>query len=154
MARQKGPFGYAICDHCEREMLPGGGCNRIDVITKSGVMGSMIHIDENLKNCHDCGAGVGAYHHPGCDWERCPRCGRQLITCGCLAVNKEIDNMKTIITRAWAYTRPDGETEVRVNVDAASGTYVLKTEKDPGWAATFASKLGGRKTEYLRLVRV
>lgn len=68
---------------------------------------------------------------------------------------KETDNMsRTTITRAWAHTRPDGITEVRVNVDAATGTYVLKTEEDPKWAATFASKLGGRKTEYLRLVKV
>jgi hypothetical protein len=33
--------------------------------------------------CHDCGVREGQLHEPGCDMERCPFCGRQLITCGC-----------------------------------------------------------------------
>lgn len=33
--------------------------------------------------CGDCGVGSGGYHHLGCDLMRCPRCGRQLISCGC-----------------------------------------------------------------------
>lgn len=33
--------------------------------------------------CHDCGVKLGEAHHPGCDWEECPRCHRQLIGCGC-----------------------------------------------------------------------
>lgn len=32
--------------------------------------------------CGDCGVAEGQFHVPGCDIERCPRCGAQLITCG------------------------------------------------------------------------
>ena len=33
--------------------------------------------------CHDCGITNGQYHTPGCDVERCPKCGNQAITCDC-----------------------------------------------------------------------
>ena len=35
------------------------------------------------RNCHDCNCPPGAYHHVGCDVERCPRCGGQVISCDC-----------------------------------------------------------------------
>jgi len=31
--------------------------------------------------CHDCDVKVGELHVLGCDMERCPICGNQLITC-------------------------------------------------------------------------
>lgn len=33
--------------------------------------------------CQDCGAREGALHDRGCDRERCPFCGEQLLACGC-----------------------------------------------------------------------
>ena len=41
-------------------------------------------IDElklELAECDDCGAQPGEYHVMGCDRERCPRCGGQLLLC-------------------------------------------------------------------------
>jgi hypothetical protein len=37
--------------------------------------------DSSKGRCHDCGAKVGHYHHPGCDLERCPVCGQQALFC-------------------------------------------------------------------------
>lgn len=34
-------------------------------------------------SCHDCGKGINEFHEFGCDAERCPRCGMQLISCTC-----------------------------------------------------------------------
>lgn len=36
--------------------------------------------------CHDCETEEGRLHNFGCDMERCPFCGGQLISCGCMYV--------------------------------------------------------------------
>lgn len=36
-----------------------------------------------MKLCGDCAVEEGQLHELGCDQERCRRCDRQLISCGC-----------------------------------------------------------------------
>lgn len=38
---------------------------------------------ESGQPCYECGVVAGEYHVSGCDVERCPRCLKQLISCGC-----------------------------------------------------------------------
>lgn len=72
----------AICTFCAQEMGNGVGCTTVTVEYPDNlVLPSIINTD---SICHDCKAPPHCYHHNGCDMERCPRCGGQLISCGCL----------------------------------------------------------------------
>ena len=49
--------------------------------------------------CHDCGCIEGQLHEPGCDMERCPSCGHQLISCGCTYLKDLSINLQDIVNR-------------------------------------------------------
>lgn len=77
----------AICRVCKKDMTEADGCTankHIEYADGVRLPASTEHFDEPDGRCHDCRAKHGKYHHTGCDVERCPRCGRQLISCGCL----------------------------------------------------------------------
>ena len=44
--------------------------------------------------CHDCGCMPGQFHHGGCDVERCPVCGMQLISCDCELSFAKLEDVK------------------------------------------------------------
>ena len=75
----------AICTYCEQEMLEADGCSLAVVdYPDGGSLPSIPYSDYSSGRCHNCNVLPGQYHHPGCDMEICPRCGGQLISCGCL----------------------------------------------------------------------
>ena len=84
----------AKCEYCNREMLKAAGC--IDKYIRYADKKDFVRIKfgkerrfgEVMSNdrCPDCNVKAGHFHHPGCDIEECPRCGRQLLSCDCDAV--------------------------------------------------------------------
>ena len=70
----------AGCEVCGRDMKTTKGCAVLYV----HIAGKKHkRIPNDTERCHDCGAGYGEIHHWGCDAERCPVCGLQLISCDC-----------------------------------------------------------------------
>ena len=82
------------CNDCSQEMREADSCSQNALIfEREGklplvYMRNSTYFDDN-ERCHDCGIvnKPGNVHHAGCDMERCPLCGCQLISCGCCADN-------------------------------------------------------------------
>ena len=75
------------CKECEKDMLDNKttSCtHQLMVMAGKLWLRDTTYFDVN-KRCHDCGIvnKAGNVHHWGCDMERCPKCGKQLISCGC-----------------------------------------------------------------------
>lgn len=69
---------FAICDVCNKEM--SHGCTKHWYIVDGVKLLAVKQGDDgNYGVCRDCNARPGEYHHPGCDNERCPKCGGQMI---------------------------------------------------------------------------
>ena len=82
----------ALCKDCKQGMYESDGCREFIIPMINGNnLAPVKHGEETRADwgsdggrCHDCGAKVGKFHHPGCDVEECPKCGGQLIGCSCV----------------------------------------------------------------------
>ena len=80
----------ATCTHCGREMQTAPSCAGTPWILHGQEYAPIRYGEEEFarggqahQRCPDCGVAQGGFHHPACDIEECPRCHRQLLSCGC-----------------------------------------------------------------------
>lgn len=75
----------SVCKVCNREMRDHHSCYpkiKIgDTVYNRIPFGSVPHdTDYSATRCGDCSCMIGQYHHFGCDMERCPVCGQQMLS--------------------------------------------------------------------------
>lgn len=78
----------AICKQCRQDTMTVVSCTQVTVWVDGA--GEMTRIPYSLESadaperCRDCNVAVGGFHHKYCNLERCPKCGGQLVSCGCV----------------------------------------------------------------------
>lgn len=82
----------AVCTNCTQEMSTAATCSA-DALLINGERFERVRATPSHERCHDCGVTRGGHHHLGCDREECPRCTRQLISCGCSWVDDDTSSL-------------------------------------------------------------
>ena len=101
----------SVCAYCGIEMTKTTTCIKPLLIAKSrngsySVYKRDAKYFDTDKRCHDCGIEnkPGNIHHLGCDMERCPKCGEQLISCVCFKSGMAVsfgEEFKGTQTKSW-----------------------------------------------------
>ena len=99
------------CEDCGKRVGRANSCTLDGIILdgKQYVRDKTHYFDEerqpdSKERCHGCGILLrpGNVHHFGCDDERCPKCGEQLITCDCeITELVQGKNGKRVDKSAW-----------------------------------------------------
>jgi hypothetical protein len=109
--------GVAICQDCEQEMLEASSCT-VDALILDGRRFARDRARGQLGvagRCPDCGVGDRGYHHLGCDLEDCPRCRRQLLSCGCSWLDEDTESLVAVAGTTVVY--PEALRGMRVAKD-------------------------------------
>lgn len=78
---------------CKLEMQVAAGCSEGTVSFPSGESWARVPVRTGPgRRCLGCNALCGGFHQLGCDMEKCPKCGGQLLSCGCLDVPDPVGN--------------------------------------------------------------
>ena len=80
-----------FCPRCKLDMIWADSCTgySLDIegteYTRLGFGGEKGGSQQEIaKRCGDCNVSRGSLHHLYCSVEECPKCGGQLIACGCV----------------------------------------------------------------------
>lgn len=78
------------CGDCNREMMDKEPCltdKQIEFADGSVYDALPVGTRWTDGHCPDCWAPPEEMHHSGCDWEQCPKCNGQLLSCDCRTIN-------------------------------------------------------------------
>lgn len=73
----------AACAVCGKDPMKVQGCRGRIVYINGQPYKRIPFYGGSGERCYDCNSMSGHFHHWGCDGERCPVCGGQLISCDC-----------------------------------------------------------------------
>lgn len=59
-----------------------------------------------VRPCRDCNVQPGGYHHLNCCIEVCPKCGGQVISCGCYKPGRDLEQWRVTETGRMIHTPP------------------------------------------------
>lgn len=149
----------AICQYCNQEMNKAKSCTLTRFTDYAdGIPTERLRYEDGGR-CHDCGVKTGGYHHPGCDWERCPRCGGQVIgNCDCELIEDEepidaelqveLDKLNAALVKAKA--------DFQSHIIVQGEQYYLYNQDGEGNAVGKCTQTYTRKgmIRYMRLITV
>lgn len=132
--------GFATCTVCSNEMVEGGACSATHVsLAENGPWVKRVTYGDEADDwgaaegrpCHDCNVGPGQPHHDGCDVERCPTCGRQMLGCLDPGVDDAGHELAKQLAEMQGYP-PCGWQYLASNVEADDDPIVKVLWKDEG----------------------